>query len=266
MSIVEEVDSHQSIRSISRGLAVLRAVNRCRPASLTDITNEVGIPYPSVCRIVHTLVGEALIERVPNSKRYRPTAMVRALSAGYQAEDELVSVAREHIVQLCEDIVWPVSIATRVGQWMMLLDSTHHMTSLTFSNYSPGYTLPLTECATGKVYLAYTEGDQRRSILQNLHNSNPQLVSEGRLKTLDDEYWESIREQGFATQYVNTFNAEPGKTSSMAVPIMLDGQIFAALAVIFFRTSLSLDAARTTYLEQLRTSAEKISMSLNQSN
>jgi len=126
------------------------------------LAREVGIPYPSVCRIVQTLVDEALIERVPNSKRYRPTAMVRALSSGYQAEDELVSFVRAHIVWICDDIVWPVSIAKRVGQWMMLLDSTHHMTSLTFSNYSAGYTLPLTECASGKVYLAYTETEQRK--------------------------------------------------------------------------------------------------------
>ena len=169
MGIVEDLEGQQNIRSISRGLAVLRAVNRCRPASLTDIAREVGIPYPSVCRIVQTLINEGLIERIPNSKRYRPTVMVRALSSGYQAEDELVSVAREHIVSLCNEVVWPVSLATRVGQWMMLLDSTHHLTSLTFSNYSPGYTLPLTECATGKAFLAFTEPDQRKAILQNLH-------------------------------------------------------------------------------------------------
>ena len=223
----------------------------------------MGIPYPSVCRIVHTLIGEGLIEKIPNSKRYRPTVLVRALSSGYQAEDELVSVAREHIVGLCEEIVWPISLAARVGQWMMLLDSTHHLTSLTFSNYSPGYTLPLTECATGKAFLAFLDADQCQSILENLHKSNPQLLSKSRLKTLDDEYWQSIREQGFATQYVNSFNADPGKTSSIAVPILVNGQVFAAMAMIFFRSSLTLDAAKLKFLEPLQACAEKISQSLN---
>lgn len=262
MALVEDVDSQQNIRSISRGLAVLRTVNRCRPASLTDIAREVGIPYPSVCRIVQTLISEGLIEKIPNSKRYRPTVLVRALSSGYQAEDELVSVARDHIVDLCEEIVWPVSIASRVGQWMMLLDSTHHLTSLTFSNYSPGYTLPLTECATGKAFLAFSDSEQRKSILQNMHNSNPKLLSKERLKTLDDEYWDSIREQGFATQFVNTFNADPGKTSSIAVPIIVNGQVFAAMAFIFFRSSLTLDAAKENFFEPLKACAEKISHSL----
>ncbi len=31
-------------------------------------------------------------------------------------------------------------------------DSTHKMTALTFSNYYPGYTLPLAECASGKIW------------------------------------------------------------------------------------------------------------------
>lgn len=263
MAIVEDVDSQQNIRSISRGLAVLRTINRRRAASLTEIAREVGIPYPSVCRIVHTLISEKLIQKIPNSKKYRPTVLVRALSSGYQAEDELVSVARDHIVDLCEEVVWPISIATRVGQWMMLLDSTHHLTSLTFSNYSPGYTLPLTECATGKVFLAFSEPDQCQAILQNLHNSNPKLLTQSRLKTLDSEYWQSIREQGFATQFVNSFNADPGKTSSIAVPILVNGQVFAAMAMIFFRSSLTLESARTNYLETLQASAKKISVSLS---
>lgn|GEM_PF-5097339 len=87
---------------------------------------------------------------------------------------------------------------------------------------------------------------------------------EGRLKTQDNEYWDSIREQGFATQFVNTLNADPGKTSSIAVPILLDSQIFASHAVIFFKSSLSLDGARTNYLEQMQAGADRLSRSLNQ--
>lgn len=265
METIEEPSaSLQSIRSISRGLAVLRTVNRRRPASLTDITKDVGIPYPSVCRIVQTLLNEGLIERIPDTKFYRPTILVRALSSGYQTEEELVSVARPLIVELCKTIVWPVSIATRVGQWMMLLDSTHHQTSLTFSNYSPGYTLPLTECATGKAFLAFSEQEKRNSILASLHASNPQQVSESRLKTLNEDYWASIREEGFATQFINSFTENPGKTSSFAVPIMVDNEVVAAMAVIFFRSSMTIDAAKETYLADAQACAKQISISLSE--
>lgn len=253
----------QSIRSISRGLAVLRTINRCRPASLTDITKGVGIPYPSVCRIVQTLINEGVIERIPNTHYYRPTILVRALSAGYQTEEELVGVARPLIVELCKEIVWPVSIATRVGQWMMLLDSTHHLTSLTFSNYSPGYTLPLTECATGKAFLAFSEEEKRNSILASLHDSNPQQVSENRLKALNEDYWASIREEGFATQFINSFSANPGKTSSIAVPIMVNDEVVASMAFIFFRSSMTVDSAKANYLEKVQACAMQISKSLS---
>ncbi len=264
MTEIEKDQESQSIRSISRGLAVLRTINRHRKASLTQIAKDVGIPYPSVCRIVGTLLNEGVIERVPNSKFYRPTVLVRSLSAGYQGEERLVSVARPHIVELCKEIVWPVSLATRVGQWMMLLDSTHHLTSLTFTNYNPGYTLPLTECATGKAFLAFSEVDDRENILQSLHAFNPKMVSEHRLKTLNEDYWRDIREEGFASQFVNSFTANPGKTSSMAVPIMVDGEVFGALAVIFFRSSMTLNKAKENYLEKLFECSSTIAKALNE--
>lgn len=248
-----------SIRAIGRGLSVLKVINRMGSANLTEISRETQIPYPTVCRIVNTLVQEEMIEREQNRKRYRPTMMVRSLAVGYQLESRIVSSSRPALEKLCTDIVWPISLATRVGSCMVLLDSTHHMTSLTLSRYYPGYTMPITECATGKAFLAYCAPDIRDSILENIETI--EFSTHGRIKPAgyDEAYWQSIRDRSFAVQANNFYSADPGKTTSIAAPILVNDAVVAAIAVVFFRSSLKLDDAEQAFCDKLVATAKEIS-------
>jgi IclR family mhp operon transcriptional activator len=49
------------IRSISRAIAVLQAINRQGSMSLMGIAKTAEVPYPTACRIVQTLLFEGLI-------------------------------------------------------------------------------------------------------------------------------------------------------------------------------------------------------------
>ena len=133
----------QAIRSISRALHVMQAINRHGSLTMTQISKAVGIPYPTACRIVYTLVKEGVIERETSRKHYRPTALSQSLSSGYQERARLVAIARKHIVKLTKDTGWPVSLSSRVGPSMVIQDSTHGITTLTYSDYNAGYTLSL---------------------------------------------------------------------------------------------------------------------------
>lgn len=149
------------IRAITRAIAVLTAINRGGSITMAEISKATEIPYATTFRIVQTLLHEGLIESEPARKRYRATSLAQTLSMGFQQEDELVAAARSHIEKLCHEIGWPLSLATRVGTRMIVRDSTHKLTSLTFTNYYPGFTMPIAECATGKAYLAFCEADER---------------------------------------------------------------------------------------------------------
>src|SRR5688572_11977180 len=128
------VTESASIRALGRGLRLLQIINQHAPISLMGLSRRSGYAYATTRRIVQTLVEEGMIEREPGRKRYRPTMLVRTLSHGFQDSDELVAVARPHIVELCQQVGWPITVASRVGARMMLRDSTHAMTSLTLSN------------------------------------------------------------------------------------------------------------------------------------
>ncbi len=250
------------IRSISRSIAALKAINRQGSLSMMEIARASAVPYPTACRIVQTLLYEGLIEQEPARKRYRATAMVQTLAAGFQHDDRLVDAARPHIVALTERVGWPVSIAVRVGRNMMLRDSTHARTSLTFEQYYPGFTLPILDSASGKLSMAFAPDEERATLLKWMYVS--QDIDPAYLKTaaisLDVE---KIRALGYATQGRNHFNLTPGKTSSIAVPIFLNGTFEAAMTMVFFVNAMKLDEAIDRYLGDLKATAAAISLTLS---
>jgi IclR family mhp operon transcriptional activator len=250
------------IRSISRSISVLQAINRAGDLSLMEIAKRAKVPYPTACRIVQTLIHENLIEREPNRKHYRPTALVQSLSSGFQVRSQLVAVARRHIVSLTKQHGWPVSLATRVGQSMVIRDSTHALTSQTFNNYYPGYTLPILECAAGKAYLAYASDDEREMIIQGIRNSDVKF-DEMTMKLLESgALVADIRKAGYAVKGRNRHTETPGKTSSIARPIFGPQGVVGSIVLIFFSSAMKISDAVTKYDDDLRRTAEQISRDL----
>jgi IclR family mhp operon transcriptional activator len=251
-----------NVRAISRGLAVLQAVNRGGSITMMEICRGAGIPYPTACRIVQTLIDEGMIEREPSRKRYRATALVRTLSYGYQDEGELVAVTRPYIVALTKRLAWPVSVTTRVGPMMMVRDSTHKLTSLTLHNYAPGFTLPIIECSTGKAYLAFCDEEERRGVLNGLRQLDGPAERMAVLLTSSEKMLDEIRVRGFATQARNAYTATPGKTSSIAVPLFQDNKVAGSLALIFFASAVSMAEAEGRFVTALQETAAQISTEL----
>ena len=247
------------IRSLSRGIAVLQAVNRGSALSMMEIARSSEVPYPTACRIVQTLLYEGLLEREPSRKRYRPTAMVQALAHGFQGNTRLVQVARPHIVDLTRRVGWPISLSTHVGHSMVIRDSTHALTALTFNHYHPGFTLPVLECAAGLVHLANILEEERSELLRalkllpkraNLHVLD--LLENGTLVS-------DILRDGYATRGYNQFTNNPGKTSSIAVPILSgEGAVVGALTLAWFASATKMDDAIAQFAAPLAATAQAI--------
>lgn len=249
------------IRSISRALAALKAINRHHSLSMMAISRAAQVPYPTACRIVQTLLFEGLIEQEPARKRYRPTSLVLSLASGFQHDDLLIEVARPRIVALTERVGWPVSIAVRVGRNMMLRDSTHANTSLTFEQYYPGFTVPILDSASGKLSLAYATDEERHQVLKWMYVS--QEIDHDYLRTAEASLdVAKIRAQGYATQGRNHFNLTPGKTSSIAVPILRGAVFEAAMTMVFFVSAMKTDLALERYLKAMKETANAISEAL----
>jgi IclR family mhp operon transcriptional activator len=248
-----------SVRAIRRGLDVLQAINRFGSLRLIDISSATGLPYPTVFRVVETLVDAGMVELEPGRRRYRPTALVQTLSRGYRDELALVTLARPHIVALCRDVGWPITICSRVGNSMMVRDSTHKLTTLTFNDYAAGYTLPLLECSVGKAYLAHCSDEERSIIVSSIQRLDSPPDRRAQLMLGHDSVLiEETRAAGFATHAYNQYTANPGRTSSLAVPVYMRGKLVGALGLVFFSTSMSMSSAIAAYVDKMKATAAAI--------
>jgi IclR family mhp operon transcriptional activator len=225
------MDRGVPIRSVSRSIAVLQCINRMGSLSLMEIARSVALPYPTAFRIIQTLMHEGLIECEPTRKHYRATQLVQTLSVGYRDHGNLLTRARPHIVALTQKLSWPVSVVTHVGQSMMVRDSTHSQTSLTFANYEPGFTMPLLQCASGHAYLAHVSDDERMKLLSSLEAVEKRSPMMEMFKS--QKIVQRIREDGYATFDRNPHTAVPGKTSSIGVPIFEGDSVAGTLTFVF---------------------------------
>ncbi len=231
---------------------------------MTQISREVGLPYPTTSRIVQSLVHEGFIEREQTRKHYRVTGLVQTLSTGFQAADRLVTAARRHLNALTEEVGWPVSLATRVGTSMMVRESTHGQSTMTFANYHAGFTLPISGCASGKVYIAHCDDGERDAIIDGWQIADNETSQIGLALVQDDAMLSIIRERGYAINTRNADSVDAGKTTAIAVPIMRNsGRIAGTISLIYFATSMSYNEAAEKYYALLKQKADAISDDLS---
>ena len=250
------------VRSISRAVAILQAINRAGSLSLSEIAETVCLPYATTVRIVQTLLHEGLIERETTRKFYRVTRLVQSLSLGFKETGSLVAIAHPHLSALTKKIGWPVAVSTRVGKSMVTRDSTHAETSLTFTNYQPGYTFPILESSTGHCLLAHLPDDERKFILKGIE------LSDGRspqLQALESNHTiEAIREKGYAVYVRGLHTTTPGKTSSISVPIFAHGMVCASLPLTIFASAMPLEKAIKNFVGEMKATAHVIGVALTQ--
>ncbi|MBH0112589.1 helix-turn-helix domain-containing protein [Novosphingobium sp. YJ-S2-02] len=252
-----------SIRTLSRGLAVLQAINRIGSAPMKDIQKACDLPFPTVMRIVQSLANYGLIEREPKRRYYRPTALVQTLSHGYQGDSRLAKIARPHLVELTREVSWPIILSTHVGHSMVIRDSTHALSALTFNEYFPGYASPILESAAGLAYLAALPEEESALILGSIAKmANPDwgnILEDMRQRDILVQ----VREQGHATRSFNRFTRNPGKTSSIAAAVFEHDRPRGAIALAYFASAMRPEHAVRQFVPPLRACAAAISTELS---
>lgn len=250
------------IRSVSRSIAVLQAINSRGSLSMMEISQLANLPYPTTYRLVQTLMYEGLVECEPARRHYRPTALVQTLAHGFQGDSRLVKAARAHIVDLTRHLNWPITLSTHVGHSMVIRDSTHAMSALTFNEYHPGYASPMLESAAGLAYLAALPKEQLESLIEGMKRLPNQrwmyvidLIERGGLL-------EEIRERRFAARDYNQFTRNPGKTSSIAMVVMDGERPAGAISLAFFSSAMKMQEALAAFVGPMLQAADMIAAAL----
>jgi len=248
-------DSTRPIRALNRGLDVLTELNRLERAAINTIAQAVELPRTTTYRILETLRLAGYVERDPHDDCYRPTIMVRALSDGFDDEAMLAHIARPHLSALCEQIVWPVAIATPSGSAMMIREATDHQSPLALEHYGAGVRVPMLASAAGRAYLAFCAAPQREALLELLSRSSLPEDRLARNRQEVERLLNETRTQGYA---ISQRARRVSEETSLAIPIRAKDRILASVTVRYSATAVALRTALDTFLPKMRDVAAKI--------
>ncbi len=247
--------SARPIRALLRGLEVLHVLNLHNGATVSEVASAIDLPRTTTYRILETLCIAGYAYRAASDERYRLTILVRGLSDGFDDEAWVTQIARKYIYELCNELVWPIAVATLSGSTMLVRQTTDHRSPLAIEKRGPGFRVPILSSASGMAYLAFCPDEQREVILDMLGKSRREEDKAARNRKQLHEQLAEIRKRGFsASRRARRVSDE----ISLSVPVTAADRLVAALTIRFASTAVQEADGIQRFMPRLRATAKKI--------
>ncbi|WP_030442130.1 IclR family transcriptional regulator [Actinoplanes subtropicus] len=187
------------VEALAKGLRILSLFTEQRPTwRVSDIGPAVGMPLPTVYRVVMTLTAEGYLDHLPTGD-YRPAERVLTLGTSALRGLDLVEAATPHLQRLAAATGETVDLAVLTGDQVLYLVRLRNADLVT-ANIQVGSTLPAVHTSIGKLPLAHLDDaglEERVSADSFAFNHGPNAKLS--LDELRDELTK-IRQDGWAMQ------------------------------------------------------------------
>lgn len=244
--------------AILRAIRVLETIAESEvPPQLADLCRTLGLPKPTVFRILSTLEYAGLVSREPGSKRYRSGRRLTRLSGAVLLNSPTCAARRAILEELVEQTGETCNLAVPDGHSVVYLDRVEADWPLRVS-LSAGSCIPLCASACGKVFLAAMTRRARERLIRQcplIRHTAQTLDDPARLEV----EVERAQQLGYATD-----NEEylPG-VCCLAVPVVdADGRVVAALSLHAPVSRLSLQQA-LEFLPAMRSAAVDMAQTID---
>jgi IclR family pca regulon transcriptional regulator len=252
MKVPKKTPSDHYVRSLARGLAVIRTFGADAPSqTLTQVAAKTGLDRAGARRILLTLEGLGYVRR--EGRSFFPTPSILHLGYSYLGTVPRWSVAERKMIELVDTVQESAVLGVLTKSHIVSVVCVHAQNLLTI-NLAVGRRSPAHCTAIGRVLLgALPESDLIRALKQNRPakitaltvTSIPQLVriiQQDHAKgwsLVDREYNESV--------------------SAIAVPVLSpSGQLIAAMSVIGTPIRTSPEKMIQTILPHLQHTAKTL--------
>jgi IclR family pca regulon transcriptional regulator len=187
------------VEALAKGLRILSLFSEQRPTwRVSDIAPAVGMPLPTVYRVVMTLTAEGYLDHLPNGD-YRPGVRVLTLGTAALRSLDLVELATPRLQRLSTATGETVNLAVLTADQVLYLIRLRN-SDLVTANIQVGSTLPAVHTSIGKLLLAHLDDDDLNARVTEgsfarVHGPNAKVS----LDELRDELGK-IRADGWAMQ------------------------------------------------------------------
>lgn len=249
----------ESVRALTRGLAILRHVNAVGEARPGDIAKALAIPRPSVYRLLQTLEEAGYVVFSGSANLVRVTRLAASLGDGTALTSDLCQAATPLFSEYSARLVWPLDLTVYHDAAMVIHETTHGRSPLSIDRAMIGYRLPVLRTSAGRAYLAFCGAEERDLIIAHLRR----LGDPADLPFLDPGWLarmiEDTRARGLALRDAGEFRPQ---TASIAAPILLEGTVLGCVSMIWIRTAMTSRKAVETCGAPLAEIAARIAAAL----
>ncbi|WER46288.1 DNA-binding transcriptional regulator [Cupriavidus sp. WKF15] len=254
------MNKYANVRGLSRGLQVLRALNAMENGRATSqqLSEATGLHRTTVRRLLETLVEEGFVRRSTSDDSFRLTLEVRALSEGFTDDERIATVAPPIMGRLMQRVVWPSDLTTPDGDAMIIRETTHRFSPLSFHRSMVGRRLPMLLTAAGRVYFSMCPDAEREDILEVLRSG---AGGEQQFKLAHDDAFirnliRQTRKDGFGSNQGDW--SDQRKIGAVAVAIQAEGRVLASLNVIYLQQAISAAEATRRFVPELQQAAKEM--------
>lgn len=246
------------VRSVQRGLAVLRAISEHGPIAVSGIVSLCKLPQPTVVRLVETLIDSGYVYRLSGNTTYKVTGRTLALSRGFNPHLRLIEIAIPIVDQLHIEIGWPSNLAVFDRDAMVIAYSNRAALGLSIPG-RVGARIPLLATGVGLVTLARMPADECRQALARAQAVGNRWDSDPALLTSLPERLKQVRRQRHAFAEENYLDeVYQSRIWAVAVPVPSPTDEYVALSSIVLRMAGDRRRQLAKILPKLIAAAEKI--------
>lgn len=244
------------IRGLSRGIAVLRAMNQAGSSSILELSRATGISRPALYRILATLELEGYVATVRDGSSFALTSKIRELSFGYRDQDAFTEAATPILDRLQREVKWPTDLAIYEDGQMVLRETTRPNSPLVFDRAAVGWRLPVLHTSLGIAYLSGLDEAALNGVLRKLRKSKDPLDSIAHERSVVAQYLERARSQGYASRPSGFFP----ETDSIAVCVENRLSPIGAVGITFVASAMTAKEAAKRFLPALTAATRELTL------
>jgi IclR family mhp operon transcriptional activator len=253
---------YRHVQGLERGLSVLTALNRAPDGRATtrELSEGTHLHRTTVRRLLETLLAQGYVRRSESDDSYRLNLKVRELSEGFTDDEWISAVATPVLGELLRTVVWPSDLTTLDGTAMIIRETTHRFSRLSFHRAMVGRRMPLLYTASGQAYLAFCPERERVQLLRLMIAAHDEQSEFARNPALVSRLIERVRVQGYGLSD-GDWKAE-AKVGAIAMPIRRGAEVLGCVNVVYLRRAVSGAQAAEQFVPALRRAVHKMETGL----
>lgn len=245
-----DATDYKTVRGLTRGLLLLNLLNKFDGgASTATLAEFSGLHRTTVRRLLETLQEEGYVRRSLSDDSFRLTMKVRQLSEGFRDEHWISALATPLLGELLREVIWPTDLTTLDVDAMVVRETTHRFSRLSFHRSMVGRRLPLLLTASGLTWLAFSPEHERQPIIEMLATRPEEEYQLAREPEKLHAILEKTRKNGYGSNFQG-WQLEQ-KIASIAVPVRSQERVIGCLNLVYIAKAMTIEQAAEKHLAAL---------------